>query len=200
LAHAAAAPGHHETATGQDTFKLGFWTFIGSECLFFGSLIATYMVYKGESIVGPFPHGPEGILDIPLTTISTFVLLMSSFNMVMALHRVQEGNRRGAMIWLIATAFFGSVFLAFQAYEFTHFHHEGLTLDRNLFSASFYVLTGFHGAHVAVGVIWLLALWVEAFRHRLGPDRAVTVEIAGLYWHFVDVVWIAIFTLVYLIE
>jgi len=200
VSHAAAAHEHHYTSTGLDTWKLGFWTFIGSECLFFGSLIATYMVYKGQSITGPYPHGPEGVLDIPLTTISTFVLLMSSFNMVMALHAVKEGSRKGSIFWILATAFFGSIFLGFQAYEFTHFYHAGLSLGQNLFSASFFVLTGFHGAHVTVGVIWLLALWVLALRNKLPPERATAVEVAGLYWHFVDVVWIAIFTLIYLIE
>ncbi|HWV58872.1 MAG TPA: cytochrome c oxidase subunit 3, partial [Longimicrobiales bacterium] len=120
MSHAAAAHEHHYTSTGLDTWKLGFWTFIGSECLFFGSLIATYMVYKGQSIAGPFPHGPDGVLDIPLTTVSTFVLLMSSFNMVMALHAVKAGDRKGSLRWLMATAIFGSIFLGFQAYEFTH--------------------------------------------------------------------------------
>lgn len=202
MEHAAAAHAddHHYTATGLDTFKLGFWTFIGSETLFFGSLISTYMVYHGESQRGPYPHGPEGILDIPLTSISTFVLLMSSLAMVIALHNVQQGSRKGAIWSLFATALLGSIFLGFQAYEFTHFWHEGLTLGHNLFGSSFFILTGFHGAHVTVGVIWLLALMVEGIRDRLPPSRALTVEIAGLYWHFVDVVWIVIFTLIYLIE
>ena len=192
--------GHPPTATGLNTWKVGFWTFIGSETLFFGSLISTYMVYKGESIVGPYPHGPEGIFDIPLTSISTFVLLMSSLAMVLALAAVQRGSRKGALLWIMMTAGLGAVFLGFQAYEFTHFYHEGLTLEKNLFGSTFFILTGFHGAHVAGGVLWLLILWVMALRDRLGPADALKVEIAGLYWHFVDIVWIAIFTLVYLIE
>jgi cytochrome c oxidase subunit 3 len=196
----AADIDHHYTTTGIDSRKLGFWVLIGSESLFFGSLIATYMVYRGQSTVGPFPHGEDGLLDIPLTSVSTFVLLMSSLAMVLALNAVQKSNRRGAMLWLFMTAFLGATFLGFQAYEFTHFWHEGLTLDRNLFGASFFILTGFHGAHVAVGVVWLLVLMTEAWRHRLPAERALTVEIAGLYWHFVDVVWIVIFTLIYLIE
>ena len=193
-AHAAA---HPPTSTGLDTWKLGFWTFIGSESLFFGSFIATYMIYAGRSVEGPYPHE---ILDIPLTTVSTFVLLMSSLAMVIALAGVQRGSRRVALGGLMGTALLGMIFLGFQAYEFTHFYHAGLTLSTNLFGSSFFILTGFHGAHVTVGVIWLLILWLQTFAGRIGPADAMKVEIAGLYWHFVDVVWIVIFTLIYLIQ
>ena len=191
---------HHYTSTGLPTWKLGFWTFIGSECLFFGSLISTYMVYRGRSVTGALPHGPDGILNIPLTSLSTFDLLMSSLAMVLALDAVQRNNRRGALIWIMAVCVLGAGFLGFQSYEFTHFYHEGAGVTKNLFGSTFFVLTGFHGAHVTVGVMWLLALWVDTWRGRIGPHNALRVEIAGLYWHFVDVVWIAIFTLVYLIS
>lgn len=184
------------TATGLETRKIGIWTFIGSECLLFASLISTYMVYKGKSVTGPYPHE---ILDIPITSVSTFVLLTSSLAMVLALNAVQRGHRRDSLLWIFATAFGGLTFLGFQAYEFTTFVHEGLTLQTNVFGSSFYVLTGFHGAHVTVGVIWLLTLWVLAWRGKVGRAQSLDVEIAGLYWHFVDVVWIVIFTLVYLI-
>jgi heme/copper-type cytochrome/quinol oxidase subunit 3 len=118
---------------------------------------------------------------------------------VLALAAVQRGDRRQARLWLLGTAVFGLIFLGFQAYEFTHFVREGLTLQQNLFGSTFFVLTGFHGGHVTIGVVWLLSLWVLALRGRLDTADAVKVEIAGLYWHFVDVVWIAIFTLVYLV-
>jgi heme/copper-type cytochrome/quinol oxidase subunit 3 len=190
-------PVHAPTATGLSTFKLGFWVFLGSECLFFGSLIATYMTYKGESIVGPYP---TDILDIPLTSISTFVLLMSSLAMVLALDGVQRANRKLAIGGLLGVILLGATFLGFQAYEFTHFYHAGLTLQKNLFGSSFFVLTGFHGAHVTIGVIWLLVLLIDLLRGRMPPARSETVEIAGLYWHFVDIVWIVIFTLIYLIN
>ncbi len=191
------AVSHEETSTGLDHKKLGFWAFLGSECMFFASLIATYLAYKGKSVTGPSPHE---ILNIPLTSISTFVLLMSSLFMVLALAAVQRDDRLGAKLWLFGTAFFGVIFLGFQVYEFATFVREGLTLQVNLFGATFFVLTGFHGAHVSVGVIWLLSLWVLALRERLTPADALVVEIAGLYWHFVDIVWIVIFTLVYLIQ
>ena len=94
---------------------------------------------------------------------------------------------------------FGAIFLGFQYYEFNHFVHEGLTLQQSVFGSTFFVLTGFHGAHVTVGVIWMISLFVMALRGKLPPEKALNVEIAGLYWHFVDIVWIVIFVLVYLI-
>jgi cytochrome c oxidase subunit 1 len=181
---------------GIDHRKIAIWAFLGSECMLFGTLIATYMAYKGRSVTGPHPHE---ILNIPLTTLSTFDLLMSSLLMVLALAAVQRGDRGQARLWLLGTAVFGLIFLGFQAYEFTHFVREGLTLQQNLFGSTFFVLTGFHGGHVALGVLWLLSLWVLELRGKLSPVDSVKVEVAGLYWHFVDVVWIAIFTLVYLV-
>jgi heme/copper-type cytochrome/quinol oxidase subunit 3 len=193
------ASGPHATtghaSMGVDNRKLAFWAFIGSECLLFGSLISTYLVYKGKSLTGPYPHE---ILNIPFTSASTFDLLASSLMMVLALAAVQRGDMRWARVWTFATAFLGLLFLAGQFYEFSEFVHDGLTISTNLFGATFYVLTGTHGAHVTVGVLWLLTHWVRMLRGRM-PD-AITVEITGLYWHFVDVVWIVIFTLVYLIQ
>ena len=201
MANAAAAVAahdeHHYTTTGIPSWKVGFWAFLGSECLFFGSLISTYMVYKGQSVKGPFP---AEIFNIPLTSFSTFDLLMSSLCMVLALDAVQKGDRKRTLIWLGGVMLGGAIFLGGQVYEFTHFVMEGLTLQTNLFGSSFFVLTGFHGAHVTVGVIWMTTLFIKALRGNLGPDHALSVEIAGLYWHFVDIVWIAIFVLVYLIQ
>jgi heme/copper-type cytochrome/quinol oxidase subunit 3 len=199
MAHAVATEhhGHAPTATGLNTWKVGFWVFIGSETLFFGTLISTYMVYKGQSVVGPYP---QDVLDIPLTTLSTFVLLMSSLAVVLALEFLQQGRRTLALFWTMMIIVLGAGFLGFQAYEFTHFYNEGLTLSTNLFGSTFFVLTGFHGAHVTVGVIWLLFLWFDMYRGRLLPQDSLRLEVAGLYWHFVDIVWIVIFTLVYLLE
>jgi cytochrome c oxidase subunit III len=208
----AAHPAHIDTSTGLDSRKMAFWIFIGSECLLFGSLIATYLAYKGKSLTGPFPHTggwvnahtgevmQSGILDIPLTSASTFVLLMSSVFMVIALNRVVMGNRAGARNWLLMVALGGSIFLGFQIYEFIHFWNAGLTLSSNLFGSTFYLLTGFHGAHVLVGVIYMTTLATMAHKGMLPPSKAITVEIGGLYWHFVDVIWLVIFPLVYLIR
>ncbi len=173
------------------------WAFIGSECMLFGSLIATFLAYRGRSLVGPYE---EELLNIPFITVTTFVLLMSSLMMVLALSAVQRGDRRGSRLFLFLTALLGMIFLGGQAFEFTHFAHEGLGLGRNLFSGTFFLTTGFHGAHVTVGVIWLLTLWTLALLGRLGPEKALKVEVAGLYWHFVDVVWIVLFTVIYLMS
>ena len=187
---------HEYTTTGLSHRKLLMWVFLGSDCLFFGALIATYMVYRGQSIVGPYPND---IIDVPITTISTFVLLCSSFGMVQALAATNRNDQGGIKFWLLATAIMGAIFIGFQIYEFNTFKNEGLTLGSNLFGASFFTLTGFHGAHVTVGVLWLLGLYIAARKGRLGPRTSMDVEIMGLYWHFVDIVWIVIFTLLYLI-
>jgi cytochrome c oxidase subunit 3 len=212
--------GGHYTSLGLDNRKIAIWTFIGSECMLFASLISTYLVYKGRSPEGPYPHEAwtnpatgevfKPILNIPITSASTFVLLMSSFAMVMALAAVQNRNvpkhsawerwRDSSKLWLWATALLGIVFLGFQAYEFTSFVHEGLTIRTNLFGSSFFTLTGFHGAHVTAGVLWLLTLLAIDYKRGLNTSDALLVDIAALYWHFVDVVWIVIFTLVYLIQ
>ncbi len=194
--HRNPAHEHQQGLLDLDHRKLGMWVFLGSECLFFGTLISVYLAYRGRSVVGPYPHE---ILNIPITTLSSFDLLMSSLLMVLALNAVQRGDAGQTKLWLFGTAFFGLIFLGFQAYEFTSFVHEGLTLQTNLFGSTFFVLTGFHGAHVSLGVLWLLTLWVLALRGRLAAKDATKVEVAGLYWHFVDIVWIVIFTVVYLI-
>lgn len=220
--HEDGAVHHHYTTTGLDHRKIAIWAFIGSECMLFASLISTYLIYKGRSIVGPYPHETftdaagkvyPAILDIPVTSASTFVLLMSSLAMVLGLQAVQLKHtplpenanwwtriQRSSQLWIGMTALLGATFLGFQAYEFTAFVREGLTLQTNLFGSTFFTLTGFHGAHVTVGVLWLMSLlWIDRKR-GLGPKDELIVDIAALYWHFVDVVWIAIFTLVYLIK
>lgn len=201
---------HHYTSTGLSHTKIAIWAFIGSECFFFASLISTYLIYKGRSVVGPFPHTPwtdpstgqhfHAILNIPVTSASTFVLLMSSLAMVLAHAAVERNDRKYSKIWLATTALLGTTFLGFQSYEFTSFVHEGLKISTNLFGSTFFITTGFHGAHVTAGVIWLVTLLFIDFKRGLGPRDAVNVDVCALYWHFVDVVWVAIFTLLYLIQ
>ena len=193
----AVGTGHLETSTGLDNKKLLMWLFLGSECLVFGSFIAAYLLYRGRSEVGPYP---EDLVDIPFTSVSAFVLLMSSVSMVLALAAIQRGNVRNMQIWLFTTAILGCLFLAGQAYEFTEFHHQGLSLSTNLYGTTFFVLTGFHGAHVTVGVLILLSLFTYSLRGGIQQKDSLNIELAGLYWHFVDIVWIIIFTLVYLVQ
>jgi heme/copper-type cytochrome/quinol oxidase subunit 3 len=191
MAHAELAGSHV-----VDNRKLLMWFFLASDCLFFGSFISAYLIYRDRNIQGPYPHD---LYDIPFTSISSFVLLMSSLTMVLALSAIQRGDLRTMRIWLVATALLGLTFLSGQAFEFTEFWNEGLHLDRNLFGTTFFVLTGFHGAHVAVGVLILLSLVDASLRGTLTEKDSLAVELGGLYWHFVDIVWIVIFTLVYLL-
>jgi cytochrome c oxidase subunit III len=212
VSDAAAHAIEHPTSTGIDSRKVAIWTLIGSECLFFASLISTYLVYKGKSLVGPLPHSEsqcmlhgkmqtcEQIFEIPLVTFGTAVLLFSSFFVVLALYGAQKGNRKMLIRWLSMTVLCGLFFIGMQVYEFQHFYHKGLGYSTNLFGSSFYTLTGFHGTHVTVGVIWLSTLLVLAIRGKLPAEKSLNLEIAALYWHFVDVVWIVIFPVVYLMR
>ena len=212
MSDAAAHALEHPTATGIDSKKVAIWTLIGSECLLFASLISTYLVYKGKSLVGPLPHTEsqcmlhgkmqacEPIFSIPLVTFGTAVLLFSSFFIVLALYGAQKGNRKMLVGWLSMTVLCGLFFVGMQVYEFSHFYHEGLGYSTNLFSSTFYTLTGFHGSHVTVGVIWLSTLLFRAVKGKIPPAKSINLEIAALYWHFVDVVWIVIFPVVYLMR
>ena len=188
----------HHTSTGLSNEKLSMWVFLGSECLLFGGLISTFLLYRERTPkAGPtIAH----LYDIPYTSVSSFVLLMSSLTMVLAVSAIKRGDHRSTRVWLFTTALLGASFVGGQVYEFTTFYREGLGYTTNLQGSAFYTLTGFHGVHVSIGIVMLLSLVVLSLRGRLGTDKAETVEIVGLYWHFVDVVWIVIFTVVYLIN
>jgi len=195
---ALASTQEHYTSTGLDNTKMAMWAFLGSECLFFGSLITTYLLYRSTVLPDSGPV-PSEIYDIPYTSVSSFVLLMSSLTMVLALSSSQRGDMRGMRIWLLATALLGVTFVGGQIFEFTDFVHEGLTLGSSPAGSAFFVLTGFHGAHVSVGILMLLSLVGMSMSDKLQPGAARKVELIGLYWHFVDIVWVVIFTVVYLI-
>jgi heme/copper-type cytochrome/quinol oxidase subunit 3 len=143
--------------------------------------------------------GPDQLWDIPFTSATSFVLLTSSLTMVLAVSAANRKDLRNTKIYLGATALLGGLFLAGQIYEFTIFYREGLGFTTSLFSSSFFTLTGFHGVHVAIGIIMLVAMIGMLTKEKVSGDEAESVEMVGLYWHFVDVVWIIIFTLVYLI-
>lgn len=200
---------HLPTNTGVSNEKLGMWVFLGSECLMFGGLISTYMLYKNrpggiESVRGrdiaSSAVRPSQLFDIPFTSVTSFVLLASSLTMVLAVNSAARNDMQRMRIWLGSTAALGSLFIGGQVYEFTTFHREGLGFTTNVASSAFFTLTGFHGVHVTIGILMLLVTIAMSIRGRIPHSRAEAVEIVGLYWHFVDVVWILIFTIVYLIK
>ena len=186
----------HQTSTRIENTKLAMWVFLGSECLLFGALISVFLLYRNHALGGARLHD---VYDIPFTSVSSFVLLMSSLTMVLALAAIQRGDQHRLRTWLLATALLGMTFISGQIYEFTIFVHKGFTVHSSVAGASFYILTSFHGAHVTVGILMLLSLFGMSTRGMLPQERATAVEYIGLYWHFVDIVWIVIFTLVYLI-
>ena len=191
------ADAHPPTTTGLSHNKLAMWLFLGSECLLFGALISTYMFAKSRLPAGEL--GPLDVFDIPFTSVSSFVLLTSSLTMVLALSALKRHEERSFRVWIVATALLGGTFIAGQVYEFTVFYNHGLGYTTNIFGSAFYTLTGFHGAHVTIGIVMLMSLLVTSLRRGgIGADNAETVELIGLYWHFVDIVWILIFTIIYL--
>ena len=196
----AAEAGHdsltHVTSTGISNEKLAMWIFLGSECLLFGGLISTYLLYKTTADGGPIP---ADLYDIAFTSISSFVLLMSSLTMVLAVSAAARGDGARLRAWLMTTALLGSMFIAGQVYEFRQFVREGMGFTTSPASSAFFTLTGFHGVHVTLGIVMLLSAFVLSLRGRIPPAKAEAIEIVGLYWHFVDVVWILIFTIVYLV-
>ncbi|PAW87484.1 MAG: cytochrome oxidase subunit III [Opitutia bacterium Tous-C10FEB] len=272
-----AANGHldhhhdHTTSTGIPNKKLLWWAFLASDCMFFGALISAHLVYR----LNPPPGNaiPTQIFDIELTSFSTFILLMSSLLMALAVNAIQKGNVKSTRTMLLGTIFFGCIFLGGQVFEFAHFvQDKKMTLSNSIFGSTFYTLTGTHGTHVAIGVLLLGMMYVRTFKpthggslgrnflHLLafavaagvaflffvpglleviegaslramlshdakplilgalacaalvwfartsdpavefGEKNAIDVEAIGLYWHFVDIVWIIIFTAVYLLE
>lgn len=266
---------HHDpsTSTGIPNKKLLLWAFLASDCMFFACLISTHLVYR----LYPPPGSPDPrhLFEIQLTSFSTFILLMSSLMMALAVNAIQKNNLKSTRWSLLTTAFFGTIFLGCQVFEFEGFVKDGMTISNSLFGSTFYTLVGTHGCHVAVGVLWLLIMYVRTFLPKdtardpgwffrgvvhtvalvgtalcglftvvncaqllgagaglgalftqhfglliglvvclgvsafLGRPRgavafdesnAIDVESMGLYWHFVDIVWIIIFTAVYLLE
>jgi cytochrome c oxidase subunit 3/cytochrome o ubiquinol oxidase subunit 3 len=192
-------PNHIYTSLGVDSRKLGVWAFIGSETLFFTALITTYLVYAPVNRARPDFQDPKEFLGIELTTVLASILLASSLTMVLALAANRRGNLKSFRNWMLATILLGIAFIGGQVYEFNHLNHVGLTLSSSMFGTTFFVLTGFHGTHVGIGVIWLLATLVKVLKTPGSPENPIDVENAGLYWHFVDFIWVVIFVLIYLI-
>ena len=193
--------GHgHVTSTGISNEKLAMWVFLASECLLFGGLISTFLIYKNRVGDGALHERPHDLYDLAFTSISSFVLLMSSLTMVLAVSAIQRGEHRSMRTWLATTALLCSVFIAGQVYEFKEFLNAGYGFTHSPAWSAFFALTGFHGVHVTLGIVMLLSTIGLSLSGRIKTAQAESVEIVGLYWHFVDVVWVIIFTVVYLIK
>jgi heme/copper-type cytochrome/quinol oxidase subunit 3 len=181
-------------ALGLSHLKLGMWIFIASEVMFFGGLIAAFLNFKIN-----YPASESELLNISLVGINTFILLTSSFTVVLALDAIRRGKAKSLAIFLGITAVLGVVFLSGQAYEFSSLNSEGLTLSGSVFGSSFFTLTSFHGLHVFIGVLWAIRNAVKAIGGGYTAETSEGVEVFGIYWHFVDIVWIILFTVIYLI-
>ncbi|PYS96485.1 MAG: cytochrome oxidase subunit III [Acidobacteria bacterium] len=201
MAHAAAMSHPQEAYENPLTpgwGKLMMWIFLCSDAMSFVGLLAAYGAVRLGSSDWPIPSTR---LDVPLTALNTFILICSSVTMVKALSAIRRGDRKGLVLWLLGTIAGGSAFLGIQAFEWTHqIVVEGLSIKTSLFGATFFILTGFHGCHVLSGVIYLSCIAIRGARGGYTAEQNSPVEIAGLYWHFVDLIWILVFTFVYLIS
>jgi heme/copper-type cytochrome/quinol oxidase subunit 3 len=188
--------------------KLGVWLFLGTEIIFFSALILTYVVLRITSPNWPGLEQVQHVLNIPLTALNTFILILSSVSVVLALDEAQKGDQRKMVRWLAVTFVLGCVFLGIQMFEYVKLAEEGLTVTAvpeimqgsdPFFATTFYTMTGFHGMHVLVGVLTLFIVLVKAMRGHYTREKHDGVENFGLYWHFVDAVWIVLFTIAYVL-
>lgn len=228
MTHAVSAamqpPAQAEPGAGVYNGKLGMWIFLGSEVMFFTALIGSYVILRfGQP---EFWAEPGQMLNVPVTAANTFLLICSSVTMVKAFAAVQDGDQRGLRLWLLATVIIGATFVSVQVFEYLQLVHEGMVPGGyvegshfaevaaageaykggpalpeavSLYGSSFYTMTGFHGFHVTMGVLCMIFVTVKAWRGGYTQQDHGGVEVIGLYWHFVDLVWIILFTIVYLI-
>jgi len=198
---AVDAPAHHHAVYDYDSGppvhrgKFAIWLFLATEVMFFTGLIGTYIVLRMGTATWP---DPEERLDVPITAFNTFLLICSSATMVKAVEQSMQGSRAGLLKWLGITILIGAAFVGVQAYEYMVLIQNGLIPSLDIFYSTFYAMTGFHGLHVSAGVVWLMIVWLAALFGKIPQSKYMTVELAGLYWHFVDLVWVILFTIVYL--
>lgn len=189
-------PDEPEKATLEGKNKvLGFWLFLGGETVLFGTLFSTFIALRDQ--VNGGPTGQE-LFDLKLVAWATFLLLTSSLTSVMAILAMHKHNLQKLQAWLTVTVLLGLGFLGLEIYEFYHYVHEGHKISTSAFGSAFYTLVGFHGAHVLFGILWIVTLQLQAIKKGLTVVTAPKFYVASLYWHFVDVVWVFIFTVVYL--
>ncbi|WGG45129.1 cytochrome aa3 quinol oxidase subunit III [Rossellomorea sp. DA94] len=174
----------------------GFWVFLGAEIALFATIFATFFALKAGTMGGPLP---SEVFDMKNTIIMTLLLLISSFTSGLSINELRKRNVKSMMVWLIITLLFGLGFLYMEITEFIHLVHEGAAMGTNAFWSSFYLLTGTHGLHVSVGILWILLVMFQVKKRGLNPDTAKKLFVSSLYWHFLDFVWIFVFTSVYLL-
>jgi cytochrome o ubiquinol oxidase subunit 3 len=184
----------HEHPEGNSTM-LGFWMYLMSDCLIFAVLFAAYAVLGNSYAGGP---SPKEIFELPLVAVNTAMLLFSSITYGFAMLSMEEGRQRIMQMWLVFTGLFGLAFLSIEMYEFATLIHEGAGPTRSAFLSSFFTLVGTHGLHVTMGLIWLVTLMVQVQKHGLIPANRRRLLCLSMFWHFLDVIWIGVFTFVYL--
>jgi cytochrome o ubiquinol oxidase subunit III len=185
----------HDHAEGGSTM-LGFWLYLMSDCLIFAMLFATYGVLGGNFAAGP---SPKDLFDLPLVAVNTSMLLLSSITYGFAMLEMENGRVRAMQGWLAVTGLFGLAFLGIELSEFAHFIREGATPQRSAFLSSFFTLVGTHGLHVTFGLVWLVTLMTQVARHGLIEANRRRLMCLSMFWHFLDVIWIGVFTFVYLL-
>ncbi|MBD2866704.1 MULTISPECIES: cytochrome o ubiquinol oxidase subunit III [Paenibacillus] len=193
------ASGHHDHHDGHHDLEsvrtFGFWLFLITDCILFGTLFATYVVLQGNTNGGP--TGAE-LFQMPGIIASTFILLTSSFTSGLAVLSMNRGNKKGLIGWLAVTALLGLSFLVLEINEFIHLVHEGATIGTSAFLSAFYTLVGTHGLHVSIGFVWMIAIMLQLAKRGITPVTRRKVNVISLYWHFLDAIWIFVFTIVYL--
>lgn len=185
----------HPHPEGSNTM-LGFWLYLMSDCLIFAVLFAVYAVVGANYAAGP---APKDLFDLNLVAVNTAMLLFSSITYGFAMIAMQNRKVRGTLIWLGITGLFGLAFLAIELYEFYHLIHLGAVPQRSAFLSAFFTLVGTHGLHVTFGIIWLVTLMTQVAKHGLIAANRRRLMCLSMFWHFLDVVWIGVFTFVYLI-
>jgi cytochrome o ubiquinol oxidase subunit 3 len=186
---------HGHGASGGSTL-LGFWIYLMSDALIFATLFATYGVLSSSYAGGP---GPAELFELPLVALNTAFLLFSSITYGMAMIDMEAGNTRATQIWLAITGLLGAAFIGVELYEFTTLIHEGATPQTSAFLSAFFTLVGTHGLHVTFGLIWLVVMLVQVAQRGLNADNRRRLVCLGMFWHLLDVVWIGVFTFVYLL-
>lgn len=190
--YVAEEHGHAEGGT-----MLGFWIYLMSDCLIFAALFAVYAVLGHNFAAGP---SPADLFDLPVVAVNTSMLLLSSITYGFAMLRMERQDRRGTLLWMGITALFGMAFVGLELNEFAHLIQDGAGPGRSAFLSAFFTLVGTHGLHVTVGIVWMITLMTQVATRGLGPENQRRLMCLSMFWHFLDVIWIGVFSFVYLVS